>query len=392
MKRDIIRWMYDGLRVLSKIKCVKLSFVFTIALSTIVLCIVASDNIFLSVFSSVDSNIIESRAIESYDTPRLWTSPVKTNQSKVWDPASNNFTKTPNSSSDINLNKFLFLSEHVINPHDYKNLISPTVKCNDHQEIDLIICVPTRGDNFEGRKTIRETWGSNVNESSFNLILIFFIGIPDISSPNASLTQKLLFQESVMYGDILQEDYLDSYNNLSLKSVSILKYASIHCSEAKYILKADDDMYINVPYLVNILRRFQITKPKLKTFVMGSKQIKAQPMRSIDSKWYTSISEYPEDTYPDYVIGAAYVMSTQASWLLFEASLRLPLFLWEDVYITGMCSKKAGVEVIDNSLFSWIRHAVSGCSFKRRISGHPYSLAEVRVIHRELYDKNIICK
>ncbi|XP_059163664.1 beta-1,3-galactosyltransferase 1-like [Physella acuta] len=339
---------------------------------------------------SFDSNIIESRAIESYDTPRLWTSPVKINHSKVWEIASINITKTPPSYRYLNINKFPYLSEHVINPHNYNYVISPTVKCNDHQEIYLIICVLTRGDNFEGRQTIRETWGSNANESSFTSILIFFIGIPDNSAPNASLTQKLILEESIMYGDVLQEDFVDCYNNLSLKSVSIFKYISLHCPKAKYILKADDDMYINVPFLVNTLRRFQITKPNLKAFVMGSKQIKAKPMRSTDSKWYISISEYPNDTYPDYVIGAAYVASAQASWLLYQASLRLPLFLWEDVYITGMCSKKAGVEVIDNALFSWIRHAVSGCSFKRRISGHPYSVTELRVIHRELYDKNII--
>ncbi|XP_059163663.1 beta-1,3-galactosyltransferase 1-like [Physella acuta] len=296
MKRDIIRWMYDGLRVLPKIKCVKLSFVFTIALSTI---------------------------------------------------------------------------------------------CNDHQEIDLIICVPTRGDNFEGRKTIRETWGSYANESSFTSILIFFIGIPDVSSPTASLTQKLILEESVMYGDVLQEDFVDCYNNLSIKSVSILKYVSHYCPKAKYILKADDDMYINIPFLVNSLKRFQITKPNLKAFVMGSKQTKAHPMRSTDSKWYP---EYPEDTYPDYVIGAAYVASAQASWLLYQASLRLPLFLWEDVYITGMCSKKAGVEVVDSALFSYLRHTVSGCSFRKRISGHPYNATELRVVHRELYDEKLICK
>ncbi|XP_059168885.1 beta-1,3-galactosyltransferase 1-like [Physella acuta] len=356
-------------------------------MSTIALCFVVYDSRLLTVFLSVDSNTIESWAIESYDTD-----PVKNNQLKLWEPMSINATTTPPTYSNPNLNKFSFLSAQVINPHDYKHVISPRVACNDQQEIEIIICVPTRGDNFKGRKTIRGTWGSNANESSFNSILIFFIGIPDISSPNASLTQKLLLQESVLYGDILQEDFVDCYNNLSIKSVSILKYVFLHCPKAKYMLKADDDMYINVPFLVNTLRRFQITKPNLNAFVMGSKQIKVNPMRSTDSKWYTSISEYPEDTYPDYVIGAAYVMSTQASWLLYQASLRLPLFLWEDVYITGMCSKNAGVEVIDNVLFSYLRHAVSGCSFRKRISGHPYSLADLRVIHSELYDKNIICK
>ncbi|XP_059139234.1 beta-1,3-galactosyltransferase 1-like [Physella acuta] len=241
--------------------------------------------------------------------------------------------------------------------------------CRD--EIELFIGVATRFDNFKGRQAIRETWGSYANVSSHNSILVFFIGQPEPGYPKASLKQKLLLKESAKYGDILQEDYLDCYHNLSLKSVSIIKYVSTYCSMAKYILKADEDMYINFNCLID-------------TFVMGTKYVKPKPppIRSTKSKWYISKADYPKSRYPDYVSGGAYVMSTQASWLLFEASLRLPLFRWEDVYVTGMCSKKAGVEVIDNDRFTYEMYDVS--DMRSRISGHPYTPTEMQEMYSEL--------
>ncbi|XP_059168888.1 beta-1,3-galactosyltransferase 1-like [Physella acuta] len=377
-------------RSLPKTKYVKIRFILTFALATAVLYTIVSDISFLPIFSRADIRINASYRNKSYHTFRIWTESDKNNRTKWRYTASKNFTKTLYSEQE--LSKFPFLAEKVINPHNYKHVISPSVTCKDQQEIEIIICVSTRFDNFASRQTIRETWGSYANVSSHNSILIFFIGQRNNSAPNASLTQKSFLYESVMYGDILQEDYLDCYNNLTLKSVSILKYVSIHCfKRAKYILKADDDMYINVPYLVTSLKQLQAKKPNLDAFVMGIKHTKPNPNRSTDSKWYISISEFPEDNYPDYVSGGAYVMSTQAAWLLYQASLRLPLFRWEDVYITGMCSKKAGVEVLDSELFSYSKYSVSGCSFRERISGHPYSPDELRQIHSELNNRTLVC-
>jgi len=75
------------------------------------------------------------------------------------------------------------------------------------------------------------------------------------------LIQSNLTQESQTYGDILQESFLDSYANLTLKSVMLLKWFSRECNKIPYVLKTDDDMYINLKQL------FQLTvankKPNL---------------------------------------------------------------------------------------------------------------------------------
>ena len=61
--------------------------------------------------------------------------------------------------------------------------------------------------------------------------------------------QTRLLAESSLHGDILQADFLDSYHNLTLKSVAMLRWFSTICTFSRgsstphrYLLKTDDDM------------------------------------------------------------------------------------------------------------------------------------------------------
>lgn len=44
---------------------------------------------------------------------------------------------------------------------------------------------------------------------------------------------------------------------------------------------------------------------------------------------------YDKDTYPNYLSGTGYVMSVDVALRLYNASLRIPLFHLEDVFVTG---------------------------------------------------------
>ena len=43
--------------------------------------------------------------------------------------------------------------------------------------------------------------------------------------------------------------FQDIYYNLTLKTVMGLKWSSIYCSQVKYVMKTDDDIFVNVPLL-----------------------------------------------------------------------------------------------------------------------------------------------
>lgn len=67
-------------------------------------------------------------------------------------------------------------------------------------------------------------------------------------------------KESAKFGDIVQESFLDTYHNLTLKSLALLKWVNLTCFHdnqtnhlPKYVVKTDDDIFINVDRLVKVL-------------------------------------------------------------------------------------------------------------------------------------------
>ena len=89
-------------------------------------------------------------------------------------------------------------------------------------------------------------------------------------SPNPQVVQ-----EQRQFGDILQEDFVDSYMNLTLKSVMGLKWASRRCPSARFLMKTDDDMFVNVPKLLDYL-----TKAQKERWITGEARKCAQEMQT----------------------------------------------------------------------------------------------------------------
>ncbi|KAH9503743.1 hypothetical protein Btru_066534 [Bulinus truncatus] len=283
----------------------------------------------------------------------------------------------------------------ITNAHDYEYVISPRINCS-RKEITLIMGVTVSRNNFESRQAIRETWGSyaRADDDGYRAVLLFFIGSDDdVSEPPSppSETQKMINEESSVHGDILQESYVDHYKNLSLKSVSLLRWASLHCPRSKFILKSDDDMYVNVPLLVNTMIKILESPTGTDLFIVGRLHKGVEPIRLRRSKYYTSEKMYNDTVFPLYVSGTSYAMTNKAAKILYETSLWVPLFWLEDVYITGICGRIAGVPIINTYLFPYKRPLPSGCEFLRNISGHKYTPTEMRTIHKELYNRTKVC-
>ena len=55
-----------------------------------------------------------------------------------------------------------------------------------------------------------------------------------------------LQNESRNFGDILQEPFQDSYNNLTLKTIFLLKHFVRDRPRLNFLLKVDDNCYVNL--------------------------------------------------------------------------------------------------------------------------------------------------
>lgn len=87
--------------------------------------------------------------------------------------------------------------------------------------------------------------------------------------------------EGKKHNDIIQEKFHDTYNNLTLKLVSLLKYATTYCKKSKYIMKVDDDTFTNVNALVRNLLKI----PDDSEVLIGAIHYNARPVKDSTLKW-----------------------------------------------------------------------------------------------------------
>ena len=114
----------------------------------------------------------------------------------------------------------------------------------------------------------------------------------------------------------------------------LLKWAVSTCSnKAKYVIKVDDDTYINMELFMEMLKENQ--NPRM---LLGSIHRNSKPIRNKFSKWYCPNQLYSLGTFPPYITGFCYAMSMQTAQLLYETSRKLPFIHFEDVLITGKSS------------------------------------------------------
>ncbi len=66
-------------------------------------------------------------------------------------------------------------------------------------------------------------------------------------------------------------------------------------------------------------------------------------------KWSTSFELWPWHRFPFYFQGAGLVITGSAVNSLLAAIQVTPYFIWEDLYLTGLCAVKAKVQLRTSS-------------------------------------------
>ncbi|XP_019632685.1 PREDICTED: beta-1,3-galactosyltransferase 1-like [Branchiostoma belcheri] len=256
----------------------------------------------------------------------------------------------------------------VINPHPYTFTINNPGKCSV-SDVFLLIMVTSAPMNSSQRHAIRRTWGNESNSEPGTVIKTVFT----VGKTNKSSIQLGLERENMLHKDIIQEDFVDSYKNLTLKTVMCLKWASEFCPGAKFVMKADDDTFVNIYSLVRHLKHMPASNTsKLVTGYVytGSKPVRvSHSKRGKYDKWYVSKEEYPRETFPKYPCGFAYVMSNDVIRPLYEVSLTLKYVFLEDVFL-GLCLEKLGIEPTHQRGFNIRKAAITHCISDKQLASH----------------------
>ncbi|XP_030331330.1 beta-1,3-galactosyltransferase 4 [Strigops habroptila] len=162
---------------------------------------------------------------------------------------------------------------------------------------------------------------------------IFVLGLPPRSVPAAAL-----LEESRRHGDVLQGAFPDAYATLNLKTLLLLRWATARCPGARFLLKADDDVFVNVPSLTSHLRAPDLPQ----RLYLGRVHWWVPPNRDPRSRHHVPGALYPAGRFPPYCSGTAYVLSREAALAVLAAAPHVPFVAPEDVWV-GLCARRAGV-------------------------------------------------
>lgn len=137
-------------------------------------------------------------------------------------------------------------------------------------DTNVFVWVHTSPKNFRKRIALRNTWTNPYHfPVGYKAKVGFFIGtVYDKIEKEALLTQQKIEFENDKFHDIIQETYIDHYHNLTYKAISAVKWISQHCSQAKLVIKSDDDALVHTALMFKHIEELQSYGQMLNKTVM----------------------------------------------------------------------------------------------------------------------------
>ena len=237
-------------------------------------------------------------------------------------------------------------------------LINPTGLCEDVTHLDYLIVVHSSFKHIARRQAIRDTFGRRGLFGHLSQRVVFLIGM--------SLKTRHSFRvkrESDTFQDIVQGPFLDTYENLTLKAVMGLKWISLYCPNSTYIIKIDDDVFVNIFLVIHtFLPQFQGQSHHIGCrYYKEDENLIKRPSDSSWSKWEVEESQF--DGLSGFPFGNCkgvfVIMSGDLIEPLLRAAEMTPFFWIDDLYLFGLLPLAVGdVTFTDLSPFfqHWYKH------------------------------------
>ena len=166
-----------------------------------------------------------------------------------------------------------------------------------HKETFLLVMVLTAPKNQERRDIIRKTW-ANIHKNLRDQFLLYFVlGNSELNDE----TLDLINDEKAKHKDILALPMIDSYQTLTSKVLASFVQLSRNV-KFEYLLKVDDDSYVQLPKMLEELKNSNFDKSLYWGFFDGRAPV------FLKGKW--AEKEYHLcDKYIPYALGGGYVLS-----------------------------------------------------------------------------------
>ena len=261
------------------------------------------------------------------------------------------------------------------------------VKSNEEVAPFLLAFVHSAPSNFARRKVIRQTWAHPSTLAPLNVKVVFILGLSLDPTINA-----LVDTESAKYSDLVQGNFVDSYKNLTYKHLAGYKWVMRFCNYSKFIMKVDDDAFVDVFKVVSTLKYMFLSDYGNSLIAIRPAGILAcsvfpegTPVRR-NGKWALSHAEYPMTTYPEYCSGVGYFASTDVLFKLFNTahektangSLKNKAIWIDDLFVTGTLAQVARQKHLPmNFQFAYDHRRLRNWLSRKDSKSNSYLIADI---------------
>ena len=206
------------------------------------------------------------------------------------------------------------------------------------ENTSVLIYVHSAITYFDKRLQMRKTWCNTSTLQKYGVKLAFFLG------RGTAKEDQMAAEESEKFHDIIQTDFKDSYANLTYKVVSALNWMNSSCRSVKWIIKADDDMFVDIFGVLNhFLPRYESQERTMMGYCKNqwyNLQIHRKEDKKCNHKWCISSTYYPgEKYYPPHCIGPTVFITGDLVGHLLRESRKVQFFWIDDIYLTGLLMK-----------------------------------------------------
>lgn len=214
---------------------------------------------------------------------------------------------------------------------DARILLSPSFqRCPN---VSVFYIIRTHPRNLRWRSIVRSTWAASLKNS-----LVFVLGVERIGEMT-----EMVQAEGKIYDDLIVFDMIDTYSNMTLKSLNILRWIERSCQAPRFFIQGDPDI-IAFP---DEIASYTSTLDANFIAVYGKCWKGAKARREDSSKWALSPLVYASVTYPTYLAGGAWLF-TPATAIRLLMALEKPLFYIhiDDMLISGIFAELMNVQRI----------------------------------------------
>lgn len=226
-------------------------------------------------------------------------------------------------------------------PPEINVLMQNPFLCTNLSDLQWVVLVKSGPDDQEKRQLLRDTW-ADVKLFRKDLFRVLFL----LGHTADEVVQRKLKSEFDTYKDLAQGDFIDSEKNATLKVIMGLKWVASHCPQARYVIKANDNTFMNI---FEMIKMMDASKERSRIIICPLWKDNTMPILRDPSEcgiWCVKEDELPGRKYfPQYCAGMGFVMSQEVVVDLYEASQTTPFFWIDDVYVTGLVTQQVKKEI-----------------------------------------------